>query len=45
MVKEIKEFTIQSDKQVHKIIDSEDHVDARNWLRNNSVEQVDEISD
>ena len=37
--------TIQSDKQVDKIIDSEEHVDARNWLRNDSAEQVDAISD
>ena len=45
MVKEFKGFTIQSDKQVDKIIDSEEHVDARNWLRNDSAEQVDVIND
>ena len=28
-----------------KTIVSEEHVDARNWLRNNSAEQVDAISD
>ena len=45
MGKEFKGCTIQSDKQVDKIIDSEEHVDARNWLRNNSAKQVDAISD
>ena len=38
-------FTIQSDEQVGEIIDSEEHVDGRNRLRNNSAEQVDVIND
>ena len=37
--------TIQSNKQVDEIFYSEEHVDASNWLRNNSAEQVDAISD
>ena len=45
MVKEFKRCTIQSDEQVDTTIDSEEHVDARKWLRNDSVEQVDAISD
>ena len=45
MVEIFKGFTIQSDKQVDQIIDSEEHVDARNWLRNDSSEQVDAMSD
>ena len=45
MVKDFKGCTIQSGKQVDKIIDSEEHVDARNWLRNDSAKQVDVISD
>ena len=45
MVKEVNEFTIQSDKQFDTIIDSEEHVDEKNWLRNNSGEQVDVIND
>ena len=45
MVKEFKGCTIQSDKQVDTTIDSKEHVDARNWLRNDSAEQVDVISD
>ena len=45
MVKEFNECTIQSDKQVDTIIDSKEHVDARNWLRNDSAEQVDVIND
>ena len=32
-------------KNVDKKIDSEEHVDARNWLRNDSAKQVDVISD
>ena len=40
MVKYLKGCTIQSDAQVDKIIDSKEHVDARNWLRNDSAEQV-----
>ena len=45
MVKEFNECTIQSDEQVNTIIDSKEHVDARNWLRNDSSEQVDVIND
>ena len=45
MVKEFKVCTIQSDEQVDTTIDSEEHVDVRNWLRNDSSEQVDAISD
>ena len=44
MVKEFKGCTSQSDKQVDTTIDSEEHVDARNRLRNNSAEHVDAIS-
>ena len=45
MVKGFKGCTIQSDKQVDTTIDSEEHVDVRNWLRNDSAEQLDAISD
>ena len=45
MVKEFNECTIQSDKHVDKIIDSKEHVDAMNWLKNNSAEQVGVIND
>ena len=45
MVENFKVFTIQLDKQVDKIIDSEEHVYTGSWLRNNSAEQVDAISD
>ena len=45
IVENFKACTIQSDKQVVEIIDSEEHVDARNWLRNYSSKQVDAISD
>ena len=45
IVENFKGCTIQSDKQVDKIIDSEEHVDARNWLRNDSAEHVEVISD
>ena len=44
MVKEFKGCTIQSDEQVDTTIDSEEHVDARNWLRNDSNEHIDAIS-
>ena len=40
MVENFKGCTIQSDEQVDIIIDSKEHVDARNWLRNDSAEQV-----
>ena len=45
MVEIFKGCTIQSDKQVDTIIYSKEHVDARNWLRNDSAEQVDVIND
>ena len=45
MVKSFNECTIQSDKQVDTIIDSEEHVDVRSWLRNDYAKQVDAISD
>ena len=44
-VENFKGFTIKSDEQVDKIIDSEEHVDGRNWLRFYFAEQVDAISD
>ena len=34
-----------SEKQVDEINDSEEQVDARNWLINDCVEQVDQIND
>ena len=45
MVENFKGCIIQSDEQVDTIIDSKEHVDARNWLRNDSAEQVDVIND
>ena len=45
MVKEFNECTIQSNEQVNTIIDSKEHVDAMNWLRDDSAEQVDIIND
>ena len=45
IVENFKGCTIQSYKQVDKIIDSDEHVDARSWLRNDSTEQVDAIND
>ena len=45
MAENFKGCSIQSDEQVDEIIDSEEHVDARNWLRNDSAEQVDVIND
>ena len=45
MVEHFKGCTIQSDKQVDTIIYSKEHVDTRNWLRNDSVEQVDVINE
>ena len=36
---------VQSDEQADTIIDSKGLVDARNWLRNDSAEQVDVIND
>ena len=40
MVENFKGCSIQSDERVDKIIDSKEHVDARNWLRNYSAEQI-----
>ena len=40
MDEHFKGCSIQSDEQVDETIDSEEHVDARNWLRNDSAEQV-----
>ena len=34
-----------SDKHLDEINDSEEKVDARNWLRNDSAEHVDQIND
>ena len=45
MVDIFKGCTIQSDEQVDTLIDSKEHVDARNWSRNDSAEQVDVIND
>ena len=45
MVKEFNECTIQSDEQIDTIIDSKENIDTRNWLRNDSTEQVDVIND
>ena len=45
MVREFKACTMQSEKQVDTTIDSEEHVDARNWLRNDTTEHVDAICD
>ena len=45
MVKEFNECTIPSDKEVETIVDSKEHVDARNWCRNNSPEKVEVIND
>ena len=43
MVIEFRGCTIQSEKQVDTTIDSAEYVDVRNWLRNDSDEQVDAI--
>ena len=45
MVENFKRCTIQSNEQVDEIIDSEEHVVARSWLRKDSTEQVDVLSD
>ena len=45
MVENFTACSIQSDAQVDEIIDSKEHVDAMNWLRNDSAEQVDVIND
>ena len=54
-IKSFKGYTIQStvndsvyydsDEQVDKINDSEEQVDLRNWLRDDSAKQVDQIND
>ena len=41
MVEIFKGCSIQSDKQVDEIFDSKEQFEARNWLRNDSTEQVD----
>ena len=41
MVEIFKGCNIQSDEQVDEIVDSKEQVDTRNWLRNDSFEQVD----
>ena len=45
MVEIFKGCTIRLDKQVDKIIDSQEHVETKSSLRNDSVKQVDAISD
>ena len=40
-----KGCSIQSYKHVDKIVDSKEQVDARNWLRNDSIEQVGVLND
>ena len=39
-VENFKGCSIQSDKKVDEKVDSKEQVDARNWLRNDSAEQV-----
>ena len=41
MVENFKGCSIQSDEQVDNISDSKEQVDAKNWLRNDSFEEVD----
>ena len=41
MVENFKGCTSQSDEQVGKIMDSEEHVDTRNWLRNDPDKPID----
>ena len=43
IVENFKGCTIQSDEQVDKIIDSEEHIDTKRWLRNDYDEQIDAI--
>ena len=45
MVENFKGCSIQSDEQVDDISDSKEQVDARNWLRNDSFEEVDAVND
>ena len=45
MIKIFKGCSIQSDEQVDNISNSKEQVDARNWLRNDSFEEVDVLND
>ena len=45
LVENLKGCCIQSDEQVDEKVDSKEQVDARNWLRNDSAEQVDVLND
>ena len=45
MVENFKGCSIQSDEQVDDISDSKEQVDVRNWLRNDSFEEVDVLND
>ena len=45
MVENFKGCSIQSDEQVDEIVDSKEQFEARNWLRNDSTEQVDVLND
>ena len=45
IVENFKGCSIQSDEQVGGISDSKEQVDARNWLRNDSLEEVDVLND
>ena len=44
MVKNFKGCSIQSDEQVDDISDPKEQLDARNWLRNDSFEEVDVLN-
>ena len=43
-VENFKGCSIQSDEQVDGISDSKEQVDAKNWLRNDSFEEVDVLN-
>ena len=45
MVENFKGCSIQSDEQVDDISDPKEQLDARNWLRNDSFEEVDVLDD
>ena len=45
MVENFKGCSIQLDEQVDDIVDSKEQVDAGNWLRSDSSEQVDVLND
>ena len=45
MVENFKGCSSQSDEKVDTVIDSKEHDDARNWLQNDSTEQVDVTND